>query len=67
MISGPRHDRPMIVWALTGPAGAGKSAVSGILERCGAAIVDGDLLGHEILRRPEIQADIESRLGPRRP
>ncbi len=54
----------LVVWALTGPAGAGKSAVSKILERRGAAIVDGDRLGHELLQRAAIQAEISGRLGP---
>ncbi len=53
----------MAVWALTGPAGAGKSAVSAILAKQGAAIVDGDRLGHELLKRPEIQAHIARDLG----
>ncbi len=55
---------PMKVWAVTGPAGAGKSAVSGILARAGAAIVDGDQLGHELLGREDIQARIAQELGP---
>jgi len=54
----------MIVWALTGPAGGGKSAVSAILARWGAAIVDGDRLGHELLARPGTQAEIVRRIGP---
>lgn len=53
----------MIVWALTGPIGSGKSAASGILAARGAAIVDGDKLGHELLARPEIQREISTRLG----
>ena len=55
---------PMAVWALTGPAGAGKSAVSEILRRAGAVVIDGDRLGHELLSRPEIQARIVSEIGP---
>ena len=55
---------PMAVWALTGPAGAGKSAVSEILRRAGAVVIDGDRLGHELLSRPEIQARIVREIGP---
>ena len=56
--------QPMTVWALTGPAGGGKSTVSAILARWGAAIVDGDQLGHELLNWPEIQSEITRRIGP---
>ena len=53
----------MTTWALTGPAGAGKSVVSAMLASNGAVIIDGDRLGHEILARPDIQAEIVRRLG----
>ena len=54
----------MAVWALTGPAGAGKSAVSEILTRAGAVVIDGDRLGHELLARPDVQAQIAREFGP---
>lgn len=53
----------MLVWVVTGPAGAGKSAFTAVLAQLGAAIVDGDRLGHELLERPEIQAEITRRIG----
>ncbi len=64
MTTDASQGKRMIVWAVTGPAGAGKSAVSAILARLGAAVVDGDRVGHELLARPEIQAGIVSRIGP---
>jgi len=42
-------------WVVTGPIGSGKSLASRHLAQRGAAIVDGDALGHELLRRPEIR------------
>lgn len=53
----------LTTWAVTGPIGAGKSALSSILAERGAAVVDGDRLGHELLGRPDIQAAIAARLG----
>lgn len=50
-------------WAVTGPAGGGKSAFCGFLAECGAAIVSGDGLGHEVLARPEIVVAIGRRFG----
>ena len=38
--------RDRIVFHLTGGIGSGKSAVSGLLERLGATVVDGDRIGH---------------------
>ncbi len=55
---------PMQTWALTGPAGAGKSVVSQMLAQRGAAIVDADRLGHELLELPDIQAAIVGQFGP---
>lgn len=56
---------PVRVWAVTGPAGAGKSTATGVLAADGVPVVDGDALGHEILARPEIQALIAARIGAR--
>jgi dephospho-CoA kinase len=50
-------------WVLTGPAGAGKSALCGFLAARGAAIVQGDLLGHEILRREDIIEAVRNEFG----
>jgi dephospho-CoA kinase len=53
----------MVVWAVTGPAGGGKTAVSEMLAARGAAIVAGDRLGHEVLSWPDVQAEIVQRIG----
>ena len=45
-------------WVVTGPAGGGKSALCRFLAERGAALVNGDHLGHEILARPDIVAAI---------
>jgi dephospho-CoA kinase len=50
-------------WAVTGPAGGGKSAFCGFLAACGAAVVSGDRLGHEILARPDIVAAVGRAFG----
>ncbi|MEN8008490.1 MAG: dephospho-CoA kinase [Candidatus Krumholzibacteriota bacterium] len=50
-------------WVVTGPAGAGKSVLCGFLARGGAAILDGDRLGHEILARPEIAGAVAAEFG----
>ena len=41
-------DFPILRVGLTGGIGCGKSAVANILESCGAAIIDTDLIAHEI-------------------
>mgnify|MGYP001592941271 CR=1 FL=1 len=53
----------MIRWAVTGPAGGGKSTLCRLLEKRGAALVDGDALGHEVLDRPAIRDAIRSEFG----
>lgn len=50
-------------WVVTGPAGAGKSVFTKHLARRGAAVIDADQLGHEVLARPEIQAAIGKNFG----
>ncbi|PIE76025.1 dephospho-CoA kinase [bacterium DOLJORAL78_65_58] len=39
---------------VTGPVGAGKSTVARLLQRHGAALLDADKLGHEVLARPDM-------------
>ncbi len=53
----------MIRWAVTGPVGAGKSALCELFAAQGAAIVDGDHLGHEILGREDIISNIIAEFG----
>ena len=51
------------VVALTGPTGAGKSTVAGWLARRGAAVIDADRVGHEVLRMPDIRQAVVERFG----
>jgi len=50
-------------WVVTGPAGAGKSVLCGFFATRGAAIVDGDRLGHEILARKDIVSSVAMEFG----
>ena len=50
-------------WAVTGPTGAGKSAVTALLAARGAVVLDGDRLGHVVLERPEVVAAVAGRFG----
>lgn len=51
-------------WAVTGPIAAGKSAVSALLALRGAAVVDGDALGHEVLAQPPVRDAVAAAFGP---
>lgn len=51
------------VIGLIGGIGSGKSQVAAELARRGAAIIEGDQLGHEALRQPEIKTQLEARWG----
>ncbi len=50
-------------WLVTGPTAAGKSAVTGLLAARGAAVLDGDRLGHDVLRLPAVAAAVAARFG----
>ncbi len=54
----------MMIWVVTGPVGAGKSSVTSILAQRGAAVVDADRLGHEVLADPAIVETIAREFGP---
>jgi dephospho-CoA kinase len=56
-------DRRSKVLALTGPTGAGKSTVAGWLAGRGAAVIDADRVGHEVLRMPEVREAVVDRFG----
>jgi dephospho-CoA kinase len=54
---------PVKVLALTGPTGAGKSTVAGWLAGRGAAVIDADRVGHEVLRMPAVRTAVADRFG----
>lgn len=55
----------MTVIGITGPSGAGKTTVLGVLEELGAAVIDCDALYHRLLREDTALLDgIRERFGP---
>ncbi len=54
---------PMVLGIVGGLAG-GKSTVAGLLARRGAAVIDADRIGHEVLERAEVRAALASAFGP---
>ncbi len=54
--------RPHVV-GLVGGVGSGKSFVTRELENLGAFVIDGDALGHEVLRLSEVKQEIQARWG----
>jgi dephospho-CoA kinase len=46
----------MKIIGLLGGVASGKSLVAGQLAACGAKVLNADEIGHEVLRRPEIEA-----------
>lgn len=56
---------PMTVIGITGPSGAGKTTVLGVLEELGAAVIDCDELYHKLLREDAALLEgIRARFGP---
>ncbi len=53
----------MPVIGLIGGIGSGKSHVASLLAARGAAVIDADSVGHELLGDPEIRASIIERFG----
>ncbi|HEY4760900.1 MAG TPA: dephospho-CoA kinase, partial [Thermoguttaceae bacterium] len=53
----------MKIIGLLGGIASGKSMVAGQFARCGAKVLDADQIGHEVLRRPEIEAAVRERWG----
>src|SRR5919201_1503322 len=59
-----RHG-PKPVIGLIGAIGAGKTTAARCFAARGGVVIDGDALGHEALRRPEIIARLVGRWGER--
>jgi dephospho-CoA kinase len=51
------------VIGVIGAIGAGKSTVAQRLEELGGRLIDGDAVGHRVLREPEIRSRIVERFG----
>ena len=54
----------MVRIGVTGPMASGKSTVARRFQERGAKLVDGDALGWEVLRLPEVIAAVEAAFGP---
>jgi dephospho-CoA kinase len=53
----------MLVLGIVGGVASGKSLVSATLARWGAAVIDADKLGHEVLQEPAVIAAARERWG----
>ncbi len=54
----------MHVIGIVGGIASGKSWVAEQFARLGAVVLDADRVGHDVLRLPEVEAALRSRLGP---
>ncbi len=54
----------MRIIGLLGGVASGKSFVAEQLRRLGAAVLDADRIGHEVLRLPEVREAIRNHFGP---
>ncbi len=54
----------LTIVGIVGGVACGKSAVAQQFGRLGAHVIDGDKLGHEVLRLPEVVAAARKRWGP---
>lgn len=53
----------MKIIGLIGGIGSGKSMVAEMFRRCGAAVLDADRVGHELLRRGDVLETLRRRWG----
>lgn len=60
---GVTTSRPKPVIGLVGGVGAGKSAAAAELVKLGCALVDGDVIGHELMAAPEVRRLLRRRWG----
>jgi len=64
-LNSPDHPSHLLRVGLTGGIGSGKSAVATELEKCGAAIIDTDLIAHDITKSKGLaMSAIEQAFGP---
>ena len=59
----PHKSRQAPVIGLLGAVASGKSTVAALLTRHGAAVVDADRIGHEVLEEPEIRDQVREAFG----
>jgi len=55
---------PKLVVGLIGGIGSGKSLVAQLLAERGGVVIQGDALGHEALKQPDIRERVVARFGP---
>ena len=60
-MSGQSANKPVI--GIVGGVGSGKSTVAGQLARLGCLRIDADRIGHDMLGKPDVRAEIRSRWG----
>jgi dephospho-CoA kinase len=54
-----------VLVGITGGIGSGKSTLARLLARRGAALVDADRLGHQVLENPQVIAELVGAFGDR--
>lgn len=54
----------MLIIGLAGGVASGKSFVAGVFRQLGAEVLDADLLGHEVLMREDVIAQVSEVFGP---
>lgn len=62
-MSSPAARKPVV--GLVGAIGAGKSLAAAILGELGGVVIDGDRIGHAVLKRADVLAKLTRRWGPR--
>ena len=58
-----KHGRSKPVIGIIGGIGSGKSAVAGLFAQEGCAVIDSDVLSHEVIQLPEVKAELRQWLG----
>ena len=60
-----RRGEAMKTVALIGGIGSGKSYVSGVFADLGAAVINLDAIGHEVLEQPQVKDSLVEAFGQR--